>query len=223
MEFRLLYSGQLLGASRNNTRASLKHEIRRQFHPQLQRLWETHRGLVDFAIHHSGAWYSNPLNRPNAEEIERNKNNTPEEAYENMRQDGLKYFAAKWERFGCGFIPLICEKLVLRCSIDILFLRPETPGKLIQSGDLDNRVKTVFDALRLPKNREECGSDFDPAKESPTYCLLEDDSLISEVRVVTDRLLMLPRTERVSENDAFLVLHVEVEPQSGSSWEHIYR
>jgi hypothetical protein len=35
MEFRLTYEGLLLGASRNNTRASHKHEIRRVLHHQL--------------------------------------------------------------------------------------------------------------------------------------------------------------------------------------------
>jgi hypothetical protein len=42
VEFRLLYSGRLLGASRNDTRARMKHEIRREFHPQLRQLWKTH-------------------------------------------------------------------------------------------------------------------------------------------------------------------------------------
>ena len=40
MEFRLTYEGKLLGASRRDTRAKHKHDIRRKFHPQLKRLWE---------------------------------------------------------------------------------------------------------------------------------------------------------------------------------------
>src|SRR3990170_447020 len=39
MEFRLTYEGQLLGASRSNTRAEHKHEIRKVFHRQLRQLW----------------------------------------------------------------------------------------------------------------------------------------------------------------------------------------
>src|SRR5579863_3688379 len=46
VEFRLVYSGRLLGASRTDTRASLKHEIRREFHPQLRRLWKTNLPLI---------------------------------------------------------------------------------------------------------------------------------------------------------------------------------
>jgi hypothetical protein len=40
VEFRLLYSGQLLGAGRKTTPADIKHTVRREFHPQLRRLWE---------------------------------------------------------------------------------------------------------------------------------------------------------------------------------------
>ena len=36
MEFRLTYEGTLLGASKNNTRAKHKHEIRKIFHKQLR-------------------------------------------------------------------------------------------------------------------------------------------------------------------------------------------
>src|SRR4051794_6192121 len=47
MEFRLVYSGRVLGASRNNSRADVKHAIRREFHPQLRRLWQTKEPLRD--------------------------------------------------------------------------------------------------------------------------------------------------------------------------------
>jgi 1,2-phenylacetyl-CoA epoxidase catalytic subunit len=40
MIFRLTYEGILLGASRQDTRARHKHEIRRKFHPQLRQLWQ---------------------------------------------------------------------------------------------------------------------------------------------------------------------------------------
>lgn len=42
MEMKLTYDGLLLGASRTSTRAQHKHDIRRQFHPQLKRFWQTH-------------------------------------------------------------------------------------------------------------------------------------------------------------------------------------
>jgi hypothetical protein len=35
--------------------------------------------------------------------------------------------------------------------LNILFLRADIPGKVVQSGDIDNRLKTLFDALRMPQ------------------------------------------------------------------------
>jgi hypothetical protein len=40
MHFHLTYEGVLYGASRNQTRATHKHEVRKVFHEQLKRLWE---------------------------------------------------------------------------------------------------------------------------------------------------------------------------------------
>jgi hypothetical protein len=47
------------------------------------------------------------------------------------------------ERSGYKFLPLISEKLRLRCSLDILLLRPEEPRFIIKSGHLDARLKTI--------------------------------------------------------------------------------
>jgi hypothetical protein len=54
VEFRLLYSGRLLGASRNDNRPAQKHEIRRSFHPQLRRLWATNQNLQRMVQHSMG-------------------------------------------------------------------------------------------------------------------------------------------------------------------------
>ena len=78
--------------------------------------------------------------------------------------------------------------LNLACAIDILFLRHEDPGSLVlQGGDIDGRIKTLFDALRIPSEEEEKvgGAPTD----NPLYCLLESDSLISDLSVRTARLL----------------------------------
>lgn len=222
VEFRLLYSGQLHAQSGGNTRVAEKHAIRCELHPQLKRLWETHKGLMELAAHHSAApGYRVPSSPEEFELAARGINNYG--GTEWHRQQGLRYFAKKWERCGCGFIPLITEDIAVRCAIDILFLRPEEPGRILQSGDLDNRIKTLFDAMRLPTNLDECGGVAPSGEFDPMYCLLEDDQLISEVRVVTDKLLLLPKTSLVSKHDVFLVMHVKIEPLSASEWEHIYR
>jgi hypothetical protein len=90
----------------------------------------------------------------------------------------------------------------------ILFLRPEEPGLLINSGDLDARLKTVFDALRMPANLDETGGEGPAEKENPFFVLLEDDKLVTEVRMTTDKLLFPYKTA----NDALLVIHVKLKP-----------
>jgi len=207
VEFRLLYEGQLKGASRNDTRAELKHEIRRVFHPQLRHLWclsPTLRTMLRFL---SPEWLNHhPETIPDSEPF-RNWNESELEHF------GQSYLAEKWARYGYNCIPLITEEICLRCSLDILFLRPEEPGAVIQGGDIDNRIKTLFDALRLPKTIEEVNRQKPTREEDPFYCLLEDDSLISEIKVSTDRLLLLPKEKVLSPNDVFLAIHVQMKPR----------
>ena len=66
-----------------------------------------------------------------------------------------------------------------------MILRPEKPGGIIvQSGDIDNRLKTLFDALCLPPQTNQIPKDEGLSiNESPMYCLLEDDSLITSIKV----------------------------------------
>jgi hypothetical protein len=101
------------------------------------------------------------------------------------------------------FIPVVYEKLFLIAKLDILFLRPEDPGKVItQSGDLDNRIKTLFDGLRVPKANE-----LPPGTTCAdrVWCLLEDDALVTEFSVHTDRLLNPQNAD-----DVLLVIAVTV-------------
>ena len=68
-------------------------------------------------------------------------------------------------------------------------MRKEEPGSLIlQGGDLDNRIKTLFDGLKVPSEDDmKAGSPDDPSK--PFFCLLEQDALIDRFSVTPDRLL----------------------------------
>lgn len=162
MEFRLTYEGELLPTSQRHTRGTHKHEIRKAFHPQLKRLWETHPVLRN-----------KKMDGPGVE---------PE-----LRIDML---AARYPLGEYKFIPLVTDELRLTCGIDVLLLRPSPPGKLLGAGDLDNRLKTLFDALRRPTNTQEVG-DYDRPDESekPFFCLLEDDALVTKVSVESDMLL----------------------------------
>lgn len=104
------------------------------------------------------------------------------------------------------FAPLITERLTHVAKLNITLLTPEEPGRAItQGGDLDNRLKTLFDALRAPKTESELPSNEAPQSgEAPFFCLLEDDALISSVSVITDRLLR----PNESPNTVVLLIHV---------------
>jgi hypothetical protein len=92
---------------------------------------------------------------------------------------------------GHMFVPLVNERVYLVSDIEITMLRPEEPGAIItQSGDIDNRLKTLLDALRIPKNSAELPGGFSPPEdENLFFCLLEDDNLITSLSVKTGRLL----------------------------------
>lgn len=65
------------------------------------------------------------------------------------------------------------------------------PGRIVtQGGDIDNRPKTLLEALKVPNLPNALPQGAVPAAgESPFFCLLEDDNLITGLNVETDRLL----------------------------------
>lgn len=132
-----------------------------------------------------------------------------------------EFLAAEWDsqefppprpvprgQFLC--MALVREKLKLVCDLDILFLRRENPGQLISGGgDLDNRIKVLFDALRIPQDDNELRG-LEPAdKTKVLLCLTEDDKLITGFRVVADRLLE-PAVSESEQNNVRLIINVEV-------------
>lgn len=88
------------------------------------------------------------------------------------------------------FITLVHESLSIRANLDILLLRAEAPeGSLINHGDIDNRLKTLFDALRAPTDTELRSLSDQLGTYDPMFCLLQDDKFITKVSVDVDRLL----------------------------------
>jgi hypothetical protein len=195
MQFRLTYEGILLGSSRTDTRARHKHEIRRSFHPQLRRLWS-------LTPHLNSA--QNPF--PTTEIMINGERLNP------PRVSRLEALGDRFVHGDYHFVPLATSDLSLVCGIHVLFLRPDHPGGVIRSGDIDNRLKTLFDALRIPTVGELSGDWAAPAEgENPFFCLLEDDELITQLSVETDTLLQ-PIGEQSNANDARLVITVTLRP-----------
>ena len=75
-------------------------------------------------------------------------------------------------------VPLVTADMGLRCSLDILLLRPEEDRFIFNAGDIDGQIKTLFDALRMPNDLKETGEVGPQQDETPFFCLLEDDKLI---------------------------------------------
>jgi hypothetical protein len=89
------------------------------------------------------------------------------------------------------FSPLVTRKNHLACELNITFLRQQPPGQLLgEGGDIDNRLKTLSDALRMPSTAEAQQAQIETrAENDPIHCLLQDDALVTKVSVETDRLL----------------------------------
>ncbi|NMM44862.1 hypothetical protein HH303_10270 [Rhodospirillaceae bacterium KN72] len=119
------------------------------------------------------------------------------------------------DSLGFRWKPIVTEKNGLICALDILLLRHGAPGRTIQ--DIDNRVKTIFDALCMPRSPEALGAALPEgprtpdADESPFYVLLEDDSLITHLSVTSD-ILLEPVEGVPADQSARLVISVTVRP-----------
>lgn len=185
MELKLIYSGQLKAS--NGSRVKEKHEIRQQFHKQLKRLWEVKRQPLRGSVIELGG---GSLTGPQA-------------------------LAERFQICGYRFVPLVTDEYPLCVSLDVLFLRRDKINAIrIAGGDIDNRIGTLFDALRMPRDCSELPAGAAPTEgENPFYVLLQNDSLVVDLRVSTSLLLAplgSPPTEY--ENDVHLVIGVQIKP-----------
>jgi len=87
---------------------------------------------------------------------------------------------------GIDWNPIITPNLKLLAELDIQLLHPEIVG--VARTDIDNRVKTLLDGLRLPQNEHEIGQNT-PDNAGPIFTLLDDDHLVTRISVNTSHLL----------------------------------
>lgn len=184
MKFRLTYEGPLYSTQRDSIgdqkdgKAKHKHMLRQHFHKQLKQLWATDKFLKEAT----------------RQKIETVAPRAPSgKSYWSAEGDEVSLaqaVAANYEEYGYRFVPLVRESETLLCSLDVLFLRRDIPGSALDAGDIDNRMKTLIDGLRRPRNAAELvGNDTPQVDEDPFYCLLEDDKCVSHFSVETDTLL----------------------------------
>lgn len=209
MRFRLLYDGELRSRNRESRGtqvrlANHKQDIRRQLHPQLRELWQTHGFLAnakvwpeDYRINRAafeGTWAFEPDQKAHLPLVQ--------------------VVAQVHENIGYKFVPLVRRDWKLQCSLHILFLRRDPPGEVVRAGDLDNRIKTLIDGLRMPHSLNELGDYGAPTDDQhPFFCLLEDDDLISGMSVESERLLIPPRNKSDEvRSEVRAVITVDVKP-----------
>jgi hypothetical protein len=194
VDFRLIYHG-LLPSTGNESRPKEVQRIRQAFHPQLKRLWSVKSGLQELAA------------REGVSAAAKDK-----EFYDDLKlrwpEAGIVAIGKKWNKGGVDFVPLVTPDATVRCALDILLLRAGEKKYIFHRGDLDGQLATLFDALALPQHPEQIFPNTIKPDERPMYCFLQNDSLVSEVRVVTDELLALPGEREVTADDAYVVVHV---------------
>jgi hypothetical protein len=199
MEFRLTYEGELLstqGEARDGQPLKRKlkenkHRLRCAFHTQMRRLWD----ITPFLKTGAGTG-------PDVVYLRR-EGGSPVPEYS---RDAL---AARYALYGFNFVPLVTKELDLLCALDILFLRADRPGDVVWRGDIDNRLKTLIDSLRIPEANEDYSARTATEDEKPMYCLLADDKLVTKITVETDQLLTADDNRK---SDVKLVIKVRLRP-----------
>jgi len=86
------------------------------------------------------------------------------------------------------FQPIICTRPPFHCELEIRISTPRLDVSLVENqGDLDSRLKTLFDALRAPRMVQEIPPDREPASPDDLYyVLLENDSLVTDLIIRTE-------------------------------------
>lgn len=206
MHFHLVYSGPL-PASGNSPKPADVCVIRDAFHPQLKLLWETHTALKRLrwtarVPKQAGAYFTSgdsPFYESDDE--------PPPFVAVRPGSPEMADLCEPISKGGKTYHPLVRRSLDLNCSVNIHFLRQEDPGSLVlQGGDLDGRIKTLFDALRVPDADVEAKY---PQAQDSTYCLLESDTLISGFEVASGRLLT-PKTTHPHEVHLLIEVTIRV-------------
>jgi hypothetical protein len=209
MRFHLVYGGPL-AATGNKSKPAEAKRIRDVLSPQLANLWSTHHALQmlknsALVMSPGQAGLSMPLSPfDDGKRVQLARGLAPQNFVDLC--EPVAYGDKK-------YMPLVRKSLDLNCGISVLFLRQGDPGSLVnQGGDLDNRIKTLLDALKMPdrETHDSYASTLDM-----TYCLMESDSLASDLNVKTDRLLF-PQTQYP--NEVHLVIEVDVQVLRVGVW-----
>ena len=183
MKFTVIYEGPL--KPQKTAGKDHKHSIRQQFHDQLKKLWQLPplSDLYDTAV------------GVRSSDLTATFESSLAESSVSIRETG-------WIKSvdSIHFLPIVSQRSHTVAEVDITWFRNEAPGNLLRSGDIDNRLKTICDALQIPPHGQMPASPPLATREAPFYCVVEDDALITGLSVKAERLL------RPSNNDDVLLI-----------------
>ena len=198
MEFTLMYEGKLPSGDKANR--DDKHRIRLAFHSQLKTLWT----LPPLS-------YCSSYKEEEVAGIEERYQDEPDPGTFDF--GSLPYVVT--DTNGFKFVSLVHKSLAIVAELDVRFLFPSpeiiSPVSMV-TRDVDNKLKTLFDGLRIPQQRQEIPEKWMPdAEQNPLFCLLEDDGLIAKVSVSSGYSLRPLAPEEV-----FVIMNVKVKGKMGT-------
>jgi hypothetical protein len=205
VELTLRYRGDDLAASGSDKRVREKHSIRKILHEQL-----------------ASYWRENPRLRELNEKVKSLQIAKVAGAHFNVDRPivGQDKFYWRYPLGGYDFVPLVSYVQELHCRLDIrIYRKSKEGGILFDGGDLDNRLKTFFDALQVPRHSEQLPAPAEPEiLENPQnwpalFCLLDDDRAITGLSIQSLKLLTaIPENCAHPENYAELDVDVTITP-----------
>ncbi len=175
MRFTLKYQGESLLSSGNAPKPEQKQILRSHFHCQLKKLWDT-SNVLQF------------IDRRALPEPVKVKDKWERGEPRVVSERPLEGFLYRRKIYDSWFVPLITGRMEAACHLSIRLGRPIRPGMIVyEGGDLDGRLKTLFDALAVPKDASAVKQA--DCQQDEYLCLLSDDELITGVSIESYEIL----------------------------------
>jgi hypothetical protein len=203
MKFFLTYDGPLPSSANGSKKKAEIWDIRTEINEQLDELWKVHPSLLLV----SRQSFQFPRQEGYLVKEEHHSNNPTSGVPLPPPGDDFYALTSPVQICNIWFRSLVRDSLGLVCGLDILFLRKGPKGRVYQGGDLDNRIKTLLDALRIPSEQEVAATKFPNGKPGLLTALLEDDKLVTALNVRTGQLLNRPGAP---ESEVRLTIEVDI-------------
>ena len=176
-------------------------ELRKAFHPQLKRFWLAHQHLNSVKTH---CFLKDSQERGHELQL--------------LSEQFADFFTVD----STHFVPLAIQKLHLVCEIDVLLLVSPNSAHLLARSDIDNRMKTLLDGLRMPQQKSELLNDLSAGSvQDPYYVLVEDDSQVSKLSVEYDTYLAAEQAD-IANDIVSAIISVRIRPTLVTMTNNIY-